>query len=327
MKPKIFKLIPLFFFSLLLYIPAAHSQFYLGVQGGALMTNLEGDVNIIWPGTYPGTLQQEVKGAGSGANYKYGYSGGIVLGLRLNDFVSIQPELNSSLKGFNQKYTTVTQAVFPDTAVMTKTEWDNTLDLMYGEVPILLKLSFSIGNGIFPYRPKKGPVDVEVFAGPYVAYRYGSAKSFSATTTITGYGSDTATSTYSGSSSNGDFRLGGGFDPEDTVGISQYFSSFPVRPLFDAGLSVLDVGVTAGVGISIEVGDRGKLFVNGRYSKGFFTIDDGYFTDVVIKVDQEKLNDSDPEKKAQAISVTNVEKDITNVAFGVYFGYTYTFGK
>lgn len=294
------------------------AQFFIGAKAGGLNTTVQTDFD-------------------KGINSKIGYSGGLTLGYTFSDAFTIQPDILYSIKGFNQTYTKaheIRSNTNPDTLLQITNEHDNTLDVNYIEVPVLFKLHLSLGGGVVPYDPPKGPIDIEIFAGPYASYLFDASQSLSASGTAEYFNPNNQ----EGAKQVEEFTPSGGgsFDIRQIAITNQSVNDLEVIenlasqggsdisrqealgvPAASEGLSAIDVGVVAGVGLSFEMGEYGKLTVNGRYSRGFMTIDDGFFSDREITLD---LQQGQYESKALE------SKDMVNQSMGVFVGYQHYLG-
>lgn len=287
---------------LLLMVASAgviQAQTYIGAKGGATFSTITGDP--------------------VGENYLIGYAGGLVLETKLSDNFSLQFEGLLNRKGFNQKYTEVASSRLPGEDELRTGQVDQDLGIAYAELPILLKYSFRLGNGIIPYAPKKGAVSIDVFAGPYVAY-----------TLFTGYERhrfnriNSLQSTMTNRFNMGTTSIGmleeffGALPPDEYADFIE--SSFPSptleeNPAIIDGLAMIDVGYVAGIGMSILVGNRGKLTLDARFSQGLFTIDadgGGFFSDYGFEINEEGIPEA-------SIST----RDLFNQQFVGFVGYSH----
>lgn len=283
-------------FALLLGTTVSKGQVYFGVNGGALSTNLNGDV--------------------FGNNYKFGYTGGLTLGISMGDVFSIETGANYSLKGFSQKYTKVLEFKPEDTTIITTKEYNNQLDLTYVEAPLLFKFSISLGHYIKPYDASPGPVDIDFFFGPYVGYLLNVGQSSNTKVTEEHKSPDEGIKP-----TINEYSVSGG-----TFGIREVSGKYadyvqesepgviPERSL-TRGLNFLDYGVMAGAGLSFEVGSDAKLFVHGTFSKGFATIDNTYFNDIKVVLKQNILDPTD------LFDIKRTQKNITHQTAGARVGY------
>ena len=279
----------------------AQTKWYLGGRAGPSLTNMVGD--------FPGN------------NYKLGYSGGATVGLAMGDDYnfSIQADLMASLKGFNQKYEEV--ATIEDDRVVSKTttEFDNDLNLGYLELPITAKYSLTLGGGVFPYESRKGSFHIDFFAGPYVGYLFGAGASFNTTQTnvvtfLDESGEKTNENKDEADIDGGKFRVKG----RDAYGLNPYgnidtFSNVNIPSKLTDGLSSIDIGVTAGLGISLDVGENGRLGLEGRFSRGMVSIDDGFFNSIEITGFDDNFKPQFEYEQA----------DIKNVNMAAYLSYVY----
>jgi len=294
------------------------AQFFIGAKAGGLNT----------------TIQTEID---RGINSKIGYSGGVTLGYSFSDVFTLQPDILYSIKGFSQSYTKthqITSNANPDTLVDVTNEYDNSLNANYIEMPVLFKFNISLGGGVVPYDSPDGPVNIEIFAGPYASYLFDASKSISVSGTAEYYNPNNE----SGAKQVEEFtpRGASSFDIRQITITNQGVNDLEVVenlvsqdgtdisrrealgvPAVSEGLSAIDVGVVAGVGLSFEMGESGKLTVNGRYSRGLMTIDDGFFSDREITLD---LQQGEYESKALE------SKEMVNESMGVFVGYQHYMG-
>lgn len=285
-----FCLIAAFSFSIFNFSQSAQAQsdskWYLGAMAGPTATNVEGDF--------------------SGNNFKTGISGGASLGRSFgdNDNFKLQADFLFSLKGLNQTYEEVSTIEQDIVTSKTTTEFDNTLNLGYFEVPITARYSIPLGSGTFPYESRQGTTKLNIFAGPYVGYLIGAGAEFNTTRTSVvqfknSEGEVTNENKNSGELEGGKFRVDGrnNFGTNPGISIADQLSQYSGVEGFDQviqnvkeqtpssyseGISSLDVGFTAGLGLSFKIGDNNRLGFEGRISQGMMTIDEdpGAFSSV-----------------------------------------------
>ena len=282
----------------------AQPRWYLGSHAGPSMTNIMGD--------FPGN------------NFKFGYSGGATVGLALGDDhnFSIQADIMASLKGFNQKYKEISRFEEEASTAETVIQFDNQLDVGYLEMPLTANYSITLGGGIFPYSSRKGGVHIDFFAGPYVGYMYGAGASFNSKVTATVQfldeeGNVTNESSSTAEVERGKFRVDGrnsyGLTAFEDDGVDS-FKRLKVANKLTEGLKSIDIGVTGGLGISFDVGENGRLGIEGRYSRGMVSMDDDYFNSFeVIAIN--------PVTGEPALDRSTA--DIKNVQMAAYLSYVY----
>ena len=255
-----------------------NSKWYMGALVGPSFTNVMGD--------FPGN------------NYKTGVSGGASLGRSFgdNNNFKIQADFMFSLKGLNQTYQEVSTVEQEVVTSKTVTEFDNNLNIGYFEVPLTARYSISLGGGTFPYESRQGSTNLTFFAGPYVAYLVGVGAEFNTTQTSTVQFKD-ADGEVTNEQENvvdvegGKFRVDGrnSFGTSPSAGVREQLK--PLKPAlpdgvtlddlvaeettsYSGGMKSLDVGVTAGVGLSFDIGGNNRLGIEGRFSQGMMTIDE-----------------------------------------------------
>lgn len=245
------------------------AQLFYGIKGGLNLSKLGGG------DTY------------GGMNYKMGPIGGITIGYKIRTDFNLQGEILYSSWGVNQKYIIeeTIETVENDSQKFTynKKVYDNSLDLTYIHVPLLVKKSFSFKGGVYPYQRAISMVDIDFFVGPSVSYLLSSSVDLSTKV----YTTETlGTTTTVQPERNGVESFGIGqnytFVSSDTNQYSNdYFAEYEASaPSASSGLASIDVGVVAGAGLSFEVSPRSKLTIGARYNMGFLTIDKEYFNDV-----------------------------------------------
>ena len=255
-----------------------NSKWYMGALVGPSFTNVMGD--------FPGN------------NYKTGVSGGASLGRSFgdNNNFKIQADFMFSLKGLNQTYEEVSTIEQEVVTSKTVTEFDNNLNIGYFEVPLTARYSISLGGGTFPYESRQGSTNLTFFAGPYVAYLVGVGAEFNTTQTSTVQFKD-ADGEVTNEQENvvdvegGKFRVDGrnsfGTSPgsgvreqleplkaflPDGTSLDQFVAEETTS--YSGGMKSLDVGVTAGIGLSFDIGGNNRLGIEGRFSQGMMTIDE-----------------------------------------------------
>lgn len=313
MRPKNFYLPVLTIMALFLLTQKVDAQFFVGGKIQGSNSTLQGDL--------------------PGNNFNRYYSGGLIVGYTFteDDLLSVQSELQYSLKGTNQKFQEIPQLSDDANAEEVFREFDNDLDLSYIEVPIMAKLSLSLGSSTFPYGTGSGPFNIDLYAGPYVGYLMDAEASRHVITTRTieniREDGETVQQTITTESNRGRFRIENQF--EDGVSMPQIIESLknageddPIAQAFNYpedvsnGLNSLDVGVTGGIGFSVEVGDNSTVTLDGRVSRGIFSVDDLYFNS--IRVNNE--GDGGP-------AVEQSKADLFNTTVSLNLGFIYEFSQ
>ncbi len=300
------------------------SKWYMGALVGPSFTNVMGD--------FPGN------------NYKTAVSGGASLGRSFgdNDNFKLQADFMFSLKGLNQTYEEVSTIEQEVVTSETVTEFDNNLNLGYFEVPLTARYSISLGGGTFPYESRQGSTNLTFFAGPYVAYLVGVGAEFNTTQTSTVQFKD-ADGEVTNEQENtvdvegGKFRVDGrnSFGTSPSSGVRDQLepleSFLPDGTSLDefvaeettsysGGMKSLDVGVTAGVGLSFDIGGNNRLGIEGRFSQGMMTIDDdpGAFSKSEVNFDNSSGSVPIPDVQYEQASLQNIQ-------YAGYITWTYRF--
>ncbi len=282
----------------------SHAQFYFGGKIGPSLTNVNGDF--------------------AGNNYKFGYSSGGIIGVSFGEFdqFNIQTDLLISLKGVNQKFEEKSSLRRGDILTETTLKYDNNLHLSYFEAPLTFKYSLSLGGGVFPYNKEKGPVNIDIMAGPYIGYLLDAAASFNTerTTRVVFYDDEGEVENEDVTNSEleaGKFRLKNrakhGLKP---YGSLDTFEQVNIPSSLDGSLNTLDIGLSFGAGISFELSKSSTLGLEGRYTTGFMSIDDTFFNDY-------KVNSEISEDGEANYDIQSNQADLTNTAFVFYLTWTY----
>ncbi len=297
----------------------AKSNWYIGSLVGPSMTNINGD--------FPGN------------NFKTGVSGGATVGRHFgeNGNFKVQADILFSLKGLNQKFTEKSVIEQESVTSETTTKFDNTLNLGYLEVPITARYSIPLGGGTFPYESRQGGTNLTFFAGPYFGYLVGAGAEFNTTRTNVvqfkdAQGEVVNESESSGSLNGGKFRVSGrntfGTNPiasqlQELSGISgvgqivqDLQDSYPTS--YSEGLSNIDIGFTAGLGLSFEMGDNNRLGFEGRLTQGMVTIDESPGAFSSIKVEPSDV-------QGQPFQISTEQASLKNVQYVGYVTWTYRF--
>ncbi len=282
----------------------ADAQFYFGGKAGPTITNINGD----FPGNNP----------------KVGFSSGATIGVSFGEYdqYNIQADLLGSLRGFNQKFQEVSNLEQNNVSTETKLNYDNKLHLTYFEAPLTFKYSLSLGGGVFPYSGETGPVNIDFMVGPYAGFLVNSGASFNTSreTTVKFLTDDGEVEDEQQSSTEidgGKFRL----KNRSEYGLNPYrgldsFEDVDIPTTLDGNLNSLDIGVTAGAGISFEISDHSTLGIEGRYTMGFLNIDDTFFNDYEVSSSVNADNTVD-------YDVTANKADLTNSGWVAYLSWTY----
>ncbi|MBT3423411.1 MAG: PorT family protein [Bacteroidetes bacterium] len=291
---------------------SSQAQLFYGFKGGYTGYKLSGD-------TY------------GGINSLKSPSGGAILGYKMKIDFSIQGEFLYVNKGVHQLFThqktvhSFESDTTPVTILDTK-KYDNSLTLSYIEVPILFKKSFSFKGGVFPYDRKTGKLDLDIFLGPYMGYRFGSSNKL---TTVWKQDVTIYNNTTAGVEANYDttsFFIG------QDVTITRVDTSFPEALFLNyipkdkpsiSGLSSFDAGITAGIGFSLEISENSKFTIDARYSVGILSIDKTYFNDVEYEFSPSTTGDLTIAGNKFAMVERRTKVDLKNTGMGVYLGYIY----
>ena len=326
MKRRYFFIFSLVVFSLgfLLMTNTSHAQrqskWYIGAMVGPTMTNINGD--------FPGN------------NFKTGFSGGGTVGRSFGDNgnFKVQADILFSLKGFDQKFTEKSVIEQESVTSKTTTQFDNTLNLGYLEVPLTARYSIPLGSGTFPYESRQGTTNLTFFAGPYFGYLFGAGAQFDTKRTNVvqfkdAEGEVTNESENTGSLSGGKFRVSGrgtfGTNPiasqleeiaQAGPGLDKIVEDFKETypSTYSGGISNIDIGFTAGVGLSFKISDQNRFGVEGRIAQGMVTIDDspGAFNTISVKPSS---------KEGQPFDITSEQATLQNIQYAGYVTWTYRF--
>ena len=288
----------------------ANAQFFYGVKGGATLSKLGGG------DTY------------GGMNYKFGPTGGITMGFKIKTDLNIQGEILYSDWGVEQKYIIqeTIETVENDSQKFTnnKKVYNNSLDLTYVHVPLMIKKSFSLKGGIYPYKRAISSVDIDFFGGPYVSYLLSSGASMS-TRVYTTETLGTTTTDYPERSGAESFGIGQDytFESFDTNQYSNaYFADFEVdEPSSSSGMSSIDVGIVFGAGISFEVSQLSKLTFGARYGMGLLSIDKEFFNNVTYTFTPNPNGSADIGGNKFAVSETRTKMDLRNQVLSFHIGF------
>lgn len=304
------------------------SKWYMGAMVGPSATNVLGD--------FPGN------------NYKIGMSGGVSLGRSFgdNDNFKVQADFLFSLKGTNQTYEEVSSINQDVVTSETKTKFDNNLNIGYLEVPLTARYSIPLGGGTFPYESRQGSTNLTFFAGPYFSYLLGAGAEFNTTQTSVvqfkdAQGEVTQEEETTREVDGGKFRVEGrdNFGTSPGLGaaeeIRQQLEPFAGNLPFDVdelisnnqpqsysdGMNSIDLGVTAGIGLSFDIGDNNRLGIEGRFSQGMVSIDGD--TPGAFSTSEVTFGNSQG-----GVPVPNVEYEqasLQNVQYAGYITWTYRF--
>ena len=326
MKRRYFFIFSLVVFSLgfLLMTNTSHAQrqskWYIGAMVGPTMTNITGD--------FPGN------------NFKTGFSGGGTVGRSFGDNgnFKVQADILFSLKGFDQKFTEKSVIEQESVTSKTTTQFDNTLNLGYLEVPLTARYSIPLGSGTFPYESRQGTTNLTFFAGPYFGYLFGAGAQFDTKRTNVvqfkdAEGEVTNESENTGSLNGGKFRVSGrgtfGTNPianqleeiaQAGPGLDKIVEDFKETypSTYSGGISNIDIGFTAGVGLSFKISDQNQFGVEGRIAQGMVTIDDspGAFNTISVKGSS---------KEGQPFDITSEQATLQNIQYAGYVTWTYRF--
>ena len=326
MKRRYFFIFSLVVFSLgfLLMTNTSHAQrqskWYIGAMVGPTMTNINGD--------FPGN------------NFKTGFSGGGTVGRSFGDNgnFKVQADILFSLKGFDQKFTEKSVIEQESVTSKTTTQFDNTLNLGYLEVPLTARYSIPLGSGTFPYESRQGTTNLTFFAGPYFGYLFGAGAQFDTKRTNVvqfkdAEGEVTNESENTGSLNGGKFRVSGrgtfGTNPianqleeiaQAGPGLDKIVEDFKETypSTYSGGISNIDIGFTAGVGLSFKISDQNRFGIEGRIAQGMVTIDDspGAFNTISVKGSS---------KEGQPFDITSEQATLQNIQYAGYVTWTYRF--
>lgn len=309
---KKFTAVALVFGAIFLLNNEVKGQMFLGGKVAGSNTTIQGDL--------------------PGNNYNQNFSGGLIVGYTFteDDLFSVQSEIQYSMKGTNQKYEEIPELPNSADAERVVRQYDNDLDLTYIEMPIMAKLSLALGSSTFPYGTGSGSFSVDFYAGPYVGYLMDAEATRMVTTTRTieniKENGETVEQTIETKSDRGRFRTSNQFEngvsmPELINALEDASEGNPFAQAISApddlknGLSTLDLGLVGGIGMSLDLGDNSKITLDGRFSRGLFSVDDLYFNSIKFETDQNGVP-----------SVKQSKADLFNTAVSVNLGYIYKFG-
>jgi hypothetical protein len=309
-------------FSLLIFfafsnINQSYGQFIYGIKAGYGINTLKGS---------------DLYG---GINYRKSFTGGLVLGYKFRTDFCFQGELLYNPAGMNQKFIQINRTQFFDQATGhlisndSTFKFNNNLKLNYITVPLLFKKSFSFKAGIGPFQRNSSVIDFDIFVGPYVSYLLGAQADFdtkvSIVVTDNGVVNSTEAEKPMNDAEHNSFKTGQKNTYSrvgDTLNLpsTAYLMAFAKRAGLKDGLSKLDVGLTAGLGLSIELSANSKLTFDARFSKGFLSIDKEYFSDINFEF---APGGSIPTGLPPGAKVSKkiTKKNITNQAINIFVGY------
>lgn len=284
----------------------AKSQFYLGVSGDLYGSTITGDA--------------------LGTTLTPGYGGGLVTGYSFGNF-SIEMNPSSNIMGFNQRWAYVK----PDyeNNVDSVYEYDNSLSLFYLRNTILFKFSVYPGaSSVAPYSGSGSKFGFDFMFGPYVAYFLDGSDN--SRTTVTAYSQGDGGDFQSNEAAdNGVTFNGGKVNPRNGGGLGStekaFYNAFDLEPprySLQQGVNLFDMGIVVGAGFNVLIGGNSKFSIHGRYSAGFLTMDNGYFSETQIDFDQ--ININDPAFNPTSV-ISERRMDIYNATLGVQISYVYMF--
>lgn len=315
-KTGIVLAVSLMFIFVLGNVQKSNAQMFIGAQAGYLSTKIYGN------DTY------------GGMNWNSNISGGLNFGFKVATDFNIQIDVLYSVKGTKQKFIMkdMINAYEHDTTQIYKEvtkQYDNILKLSYVEVPILFKKSFSFKGGIFPYERQVSKVDLDIFAGPYVGYLFSSSTNLNASRVVNKtVGGET--STVSSGDTTSSFLIGNetitmATGEDVPAGLIDTISSVPtIRSI--ANLNKIDVGIMAGIGLSVELSKRSKFTLDARYSMGFLTIDNTYFNDIEYQFYPSGEGGYTANSENFGLNKITTKMDLKNTGFGFYLGYIHYLG-
>lgn len=299
---------------------SANAQFFYGAKAGYLSSKLIGN------DTY------------GGINWAGTPSLGLNFGVNLATDFNLHFDLVYATKGTNQKFiikdyiTGFLNDTTPTTKTVTK-QHNNKLRLSYVQVPIYFKKSFSLKGGVFPYDRLISKTDIDFFVGTYVGYMIGSSANLSATRQET-------------SDINGEITVGPTTDTASSFMMGQKASAMVVDDPTIAESTILaqmvgearpdiselmkiDVGLNAGVGISVEISSDSKFYIETRASIGMLSIDKAYFnnyTYLLTETSNTEGNIVDINGVNYSYTKASSTVDLRNVNIGVYMGFIHYVG-
>jgi hypothetical protein len=314
---------------------ASYSQFYYGASGGINAFKLKGS---------------DVYG---GMNYLNGISGGLTLGMKIVTDFSIHSGIYYNETGVSQKFTIreKIQTSERDTPVLLTVNrvFSNKLKISYVQVPILFKKSFSLKGGVYPYQRVPGLSDIDLYLGPYVAYRFATKANMSASRQETKLKNGVTVNNPEVSDTLS-FRIG-----QNRTAVSADTAGFPsalflpyiptANPDISTGLKSLDIGIIAGIGASVEISAYSKLTFEARFIQGLVTIDKDYFNDVTYVYSLDNNYKNLPAEYVNKVTDKNYAKeetigantfyrfdaknpkDLRNSGFAYYIGIIHYLGK
>jgi hypothetical protein len=236
----------------------------------------------------------KISGSGvyGGINNKPGIDAGLVISRKLKVDFAFESGLFFNQAGMNQKFIETNKIIEnnPDPTIGRTTtdstfSYSNSLSLNYLKIPLTFRKSFSIrGSNIYPYRRKISITDIDIMFGPYVSYLMSASASYSTKLYVVKKDNNGAVTATEPETALSDpyhltFKIGGTDTALIPLGLAQPRSSI------DKGLSKIDVGITASLGLSIELSPDSKLMFGGNYSMGLLSIDKTYFNTVKLAFD------------------------------------------
>jgi hypothetical protein len=192
----------------------------------------------------------------------------------------------------------------------------------------MLRKSISIkGKNVYPYRRKISLTDIDIMAGPYVAYMISASENLDTKVSVqnTDNGVVTATEAERGLTDYYHKTMGIGkqvkITSKDSLAIPvspAIYPYLPDRAGISTGLNKFDVGVTASIGMSFELSPDVKLNIGGNYSMGLLTIDKEYYSNLEYIIVPDISGSPDINLAKITKEVTKV--DLKNTGFGFYIG-------
>jgi hypothetical protein len=320
--PNKIPLLLMVFFTVGLY-HTSNSQMIYGFKAGYAMNKLTGgDLN-------------------GGVNYHKQVSGGVILGYKFRTDFCFQSEILFNQAGMNQQFIEVNknqqfdQASGKTLSTDTTFKHINELTLNYVTVPLLLKKSFSFKAGIIPYQRNTSILDFDIFAGPYVSYLISANGDFNTKIMVQKTSDNVVTETpvkeraidrsVPAEKAHDGFFIGQNntiVKADSSLPPAGYLAMYlPARAALNKGLSKLDVGVTVGLGFSIETSSHSKLTFDVRYSMGLLTIDKEYFSDIEYKYKSGGSESIGGWPGGAKLTKTITKANIKNSGFGAFLGY------
>jgi hypothetical protein len=253
-----------------------------------------------------------------GINWKSGVTGGLIIGYKFKTDFNFQSEILFDQSGMNQKFIQINRTVHDEGLDRISEDstftYDNSLNLTYVKVPLLLKKSFSFKGGTYPFLRSTSTIDLDVFAGPYVSYLISASSKFSTKVAVKTYKNGTNTKTETETAINdkyhNSFHIGQSGDTSSLIP-PEFLQP---RPALSDGIAKLDVGISVGLGLSFELNARSKLTIDARYSMGLLSIDNGYFSNKIYTL--YTLPDGSTGYKA-----TVNKLDLKNSSINAFLGY------